>query len=308
MNRLLVVGLLCVMMIGPLPCAVAASPSSYTYTRQDGPPRTVVSDAHGAWLATFTDGSFTVTLLGPTRTFAELSAAHPVATTTWVRVLPAPFAGTVDAAWLTRALTDTDPDIFALAMQYLHGAPPLYGDEDLQIAGEAHYGPLLPNGRRAEGADFSDYLGVPWTVGARTRQPDPQQFQSLDCSGFMRMVWGYRGGLPLGYAPAGEALPRHSWELFANAPGTVLIPNSGTRPSDLTPLSPGDLVFFKWDPQNVHPVDHVGMYLGTDTAGHARFISSRQTNDGPTLGDTGGASRLDGNGLWARAFIAARRL
>jgi cell wall-associated NlpC family hydrolase len=88
----------------------------------------------------------------------------------------------------------------------------------------------------------------------------------------------------------------------------VLIPNTGTRVTDLAPLAPGDLLFFKWDPENPHPIDHVGMYLGLDTAGHARFISSRQTINGPTMGDTGGASLLDGNGLWARSFRGARRL
>ncbi len=45
-----------------------------------------------------------------------------------------------------------------------------------------------------------------------------------------------------------------------------------------------------------------------DGAGHYRFISSRQTIDGPALGDVGGASLLDGKGLYARSFRAVRRL
>ncbi len=68
------------------------------------------------------------------------------------------------------------------------------------------------------------------------------------------------------------------------------------------------MVFFKGNPDSSRVIDHVGMYLGTDTAEHRRFISSRQTNDGPTMGDLGGASLLDGTGLYARAFRAARRL
>jgi cell wall-associated NlpC family hydrolase len=300
--------LLAVMLAAAPDARLAAADGQYTYTRLDDPPRTVVTDARGAWLATFTDGAYTVTLLGPSRTFSEPTAAHPVVTTTWVRVLPAPFAGTMDAVWLANELADTGPDIFALAMQYRHDAPPVADGNGVQIAGSALYGPELPNGRREEGADFSDYLGVPWTFGDHKDKPDPRAFRSLDCSGFMRMVWGYRAGLPLGYLPDGMTLPRHSWELLERAPGTVLIPNTGAQVADFTRLAPGDLVFFKWDPDNAHPIDHVGMYLGPDTAGRLRFISSRQGSDGPTMGDTRGASLLDGMGLWARAFRGARRL
>jgi hypothetical protein len=50
------------------------------------------------------------------------------------------------------------------------------------------------------------------------------------------------------------------------------------------------------------------MYLGIDSGGHHRFISSRKTANGPTLGDTGGRSILDGTGFYAVAFRSARRL
>ena len=300
------VGLAGALVIAPL--VRAHADTGYQYQRQDTPARTVVTDATGAWLATFTDGTSTVTLAGPSRTFTEPNAAHPVITTIWVRALGAPFAGTVDEGWLTNALADPSPDLFTLALQYFHGAPPIANAADVQIAGESLYGPALPDGRREEGADFYDYLGTPWRFNDRTRQPDPQAFRSLDCSGYMRMLWGYRAGLPFAYLPDGVNLPRHSWEIAENAPGVVLIPNTGTQVTDLSAIAPGDLVFFKWDEANTHPIDHVGMFLGADTAGHARFISSRQTFNGPTLGDTGGASLLDGTGLWARAFRAARRL
>nr|MBA2556149.1 hypothetical protein [Chloroflexota bacterium] len=49
-------------------------------------------------------------------------------------------------------------------------------------------------------------------------------------------------------------------------------------------------------------IDHDGIYVGLDGAGHARFVSSRRTADGPTIGDAGGASVLDGSGYWAEAF------
>jgi hypothetical protein len=288
----------------------ARADGGYQYQRLSDPGRTVVADAAGTWLATFSDGAYTATLAGPERTFAEPSAVHPVVTTVWVRVLPAPFDGTVDEAWLGVALADTSPDIFALAMQYVHGAPPVFDDQGLKIGGEAQYGPLRPNGTREEGGDFNDYLGIPWRYGDHVDRPERSQANSLDCSGFMRMVWGYRAGLPLTLAPDGDgaALPRHSFELLADAPGVVVIPDTGAQVTDFSRLAPGDLVFFDADPGDGPQIDHVGMYLGTDTGGRHRFISSRKTNNGPTLGDTGGASLLDGRGLYARAFRAARRL
>ena len=52
----------------------------------------------------------------------------------------------------------------------------------------------------------------------------------------------------------------------------------------------------------------VGIYLGLDSAGHPRFISSRKVANGPTMGDRGGASLLTGDGLYASAFREAKRL
>jgi|GEM_PF-2437417 len=281
--------------------------NSFIYERRADPAGTEVTDGEGRWLATFTDGARTATLRGPERTFAEATAAAPVVGTTWVRLLPAPFAGRVDAAWLAAALADRSPDILALAMQYLVGASPLYGATGLQIAGDANYGPLQNDGTRQEGSDFNDYLGIHWAYGTTVDRPETEQIGSLDCSGFVRMVWGYRGGLPLTLAPDGTGLPRRSFEQLASAPGVVTIPDAGTRPADLGQLRVGDLVFFDADPGDGPQVDHVGIYLGADTAGHHRFISSRKKANGPTLGDFGGSSLLDGPGLYATAFRAARR-
>src|SRR5215216_4612419 len=140
----------------------------------------------------------------------------------------------------------------------------------------------------------------------RTDRPEPAQAKSLDCSGYMRMVWGYRGGLPLTLAPDGRGIPRRTFEILDAAPGVVVIADTGVREMKFSRLAPGDLVFFDADPEDGPRIDHVGMYLGIDTAGRRRFISSRKTHNGPTFGDTGGASRLDGRGLYARTFRAAR--
>ena len=284
-----------------------AAAGPYTLTQLSDPARTVVTDATGAWVATFTDGARTVALVGPARTFAEATAAHPVVSTTWVRLLAAPFAGTVDTAWLDAALADSSPDILAIAMQYVVGAPSLYNATGLRIAGDADYGPLQPDGTRQEGSDFNDSLGVAWTYGSTTDQPEADQFGSLDCSGFTRMIWGYRGGIPLILNPNGVALPRRATQQHTSAPGVLTI-NSTVQVTDFTRLQPGDLVFFDADAGDGPQSDHVGTYLGRDTGGHYRFISSRKSANGPTLGDTSGKSILDGTGYYAKAFRAARRL
>src|SRR4051812_8721630 len=49
----------------------ATSPDEWSFERADAPARTLVHDRAGRLLATFTDGSRTVTLAAPTRTFSE---------------------------------------------------------------------------------------------------------------------------------------------------------------------------------------------------------------------------------------------
>ena len=116
-----------------------------------------------------------------------------------VRAAPGPVDETIDERWLASALAANEagtPDALAIAMQYLKGAPPLL-EGDLQIAGDASYGPLLPDGSRDEGADFNDYLGLRWLYPTEAAdKPEPAQYRCLDCSGFMRMLWGYRHHLP----------------------------------------------------------------------------------------------------------------
>lgn len=50
------------------------------------------------------------------------------------------------------------------------------------------------------------------------------------------------------------------------------------------------------------------MVLGYDTEGHLIFVSSREEVNGPTIGDIGGVSRLDGNGYYAKTLRSAKRL
>jgi cell wall-associated NlpC family hydrolase len=167
---------------------------------------------------------------------------------------------------------------------------------------------LQPDGTRQEGSDFNDYLGISASYGGVIDSPEQDQFGSLDCSGFVRMVFGYRAGLPLVLDPDGLGLPRRSFQMLASAPGVAVLPNVGTRPTSLSRLLPGDLLFFDASTGDGAQIDHVGIYLGTDSAGAPRFLSSRKTVDGPTMGDVGGRSTLFGTGLYATAFRAARRV
>jgi len=299
---------------------------NYAYQTLTNPDRVRVTQ-NGAWVATFTLGCYTATLAGPARSFSETyqrgDETHTVtvAHSTWVRAAPGPVDATIDERWLSRALAANHagtPDALAIAMQYIKNAPPiLLGD--LQIAGDAKYGPLLPDGKRDEGSDFNDYLGLRWLYPCdEPDKPEESQHRSLDCSGYMRMVWGYRHHLPdAGYPDtiplsrrpqSNTTLPRRSFELYEGATGIILIENVGTRPTNLDILDAGDLVFFDAENDDGPRIDHLGMYLGKDVTGAHRFISSRKTVNGPTLADEGGPSILNGTGKYARGFRAARRL
>jgi hypothetical protein len=294
--------------------AVVATPTgtqagTYVTKRLTGPERTIVYSATGTWLATLTDGARTVGLRGPSRTFGESTTTATVTTTVWVRILPRPFTGTVDTSWLSLALADRTPDVLEVASQYTTGAPRRLDSSGLQFAGDADYGPLQADGTRSAGSDFNDYLGIDWTYAAGRDQPELNQLRSLDCSGFVRMVFGYRMGVPMTLSPdGGSSLPRRAADIASSAPGVVVIANNGVRPGSRSLLQPGDLVFFDASVDDAGQIDHVGIFLGRDAYGHDRFLSSRRIANGPTLGNLGGASVLDGTGLYAASFRTARRI
>lgn len=292
---------------GSTPAAATGTSGPLREERLSSPDRVVVRDDRGV-LATFTVGSRSVTVRGAQRTFAETTTSATVTTTTWVRLLAQPFAGTVDHGWLAERVRDRSPDVLEIARQYTTGAPTVRDATGLRIAGDASYGPLQADGTRAEGSDFNDYLGVPWSYGAAVDAPEADQYGAVDCSGYVRVVFGYRAGVPLALQPDGVALPRRAVQMSASAPGVVVIPDTGTRPAGPGALLPGDLVFFDASTDDGTLVDHVGIYLGVDSAGAPRFLSSRKGADGPTMGDVRGRSTLSGSGLYATSFRAARRL
>ncbi|MBA3778224.1 MAG: hypothetical protein H0X16_02755 [Chloroflexi bacterium] len=106
---------------------------------------------------------------------------------------------------------------------------------------------------------------------------------------------------------ASDKLPRVADEQLNSGAGHLVVGDKGSHLTSFHTLRPGDLVFFDASNRDGRAIDHDGIYVGLDGAGHARFVSSRRTAHGPTIGDAGGASVLDGSGYWAEAFRAIRQ-
>jgi hypothetical protein len=280
---------------------------SLELTRVSDPDRTVLTDADGAWVATFTDGAATVALAGPERTFDEPTATHGVTTDAWVRLLPAPFDGEVDVTWFEDARADRSPDVFEIATEYLSGAPDVVDEDGILVSADADYGPLQPDGSRPVGSDWHDFRGIDAEYDGVVDPAKPEEYRALDCSGYTRTIFGARLGVPMSLRPdGGTSLPRRSFEQAADAPGVVPIADGEVDPER---LQAGDLVFFDSPGDDDGRIDHVGVYLGVDDGGHHRFVHSRRSANGPTLGgDEHGPSILDGDGYFARGFVSTRRL
>lgn len=297
--------------------ASGAPASALEAVRRTGPDRTEFRK-NGAVVAVFTDRARTVRLTGPTRTFSEprLTAAA-VTLDAWIRLAPTEWTAGAERAswfrpWLDKALADRSPDVLAVAMEYVDGAERAKDAKGVQFSGDAEFGPLSeidPDGR-AENSDFYDYLGVSWTFSDGTKEKSsPAHLHSLDCSGYIRMVYGYRLGYPLrGTNVAGPGLPRRAFAMAGVGPGKLLIENRGKPARDYGVLQPGDLLFFNAGPVQGANIEHSGIYLGLDDSGHHRFLSSRAKANGPTMGDYGGDALLDGPGYWATRFRTARRI
>jgi hypothetical protein len=290
--------------------------TGYTYDRLDNPPRTVVRDGVGRIVATLTDGARTVMVAGKPRAFEEPRATPAkVNTDAWVRLLPDYWKSGDEQAewflpWLDKAIADDSPDVLAVAFQYVEGAPDEKDAKGIRFRGDAAFGPVAPSGfGRLERSDFFQYLGVPWTFTDGVRYtPDPPHFGAVDCSGFVRLVYGFRMGYPMRATNArGPGLPRRAYAIAEFGPGVAVVPNRRQRSTAYDQLQPGDLIFFEVE-GGEDQLDHTGIYLGIDSEGHHRFISSREKINGPTMGDVGGASLLDGSGMYALGFRAARRV
>lgn len=277
-------------------------------------------------------------------TYAEVvsaTLASPVIVThnEYLADLDLPFTGDapVHAEWLRAHLLDplgAGPEFGDIAWSYTGNQPLVYDDTDptLLLAGDAHYGPRYVVGRAwdvshaddgtlQEGSDGSDFFQRTITYpNGDVDAHEVHQAQALDCSGYVREVRGWRmgkplttdttpSGLPFDSDPDRTAIPRVSYNIAQNAPGIIVAQGN---PPTLDKLRFGDIVFFDADQSNPDEqegqVDHVGMFWGRDQFGNYVFISSRKTVDGPTISNTGGASILNGTGLYARTLRGYRRL
>ncbi|MEV6426106.1 NlpC/P60 family protein [Streptomyces sp. NPDC051662] len=294
-----------------------------TWERLQNPARSVLRSGDGDILATFTDDARTATLNGPSRTFDEpTNTKSRVVTENWVRLMPEAWKKGAEKEkwfkdWFKEYYGSEEDDIFAFAFQYVEGAPIKKDDEGVPYAGDAFFGPIDESNptNRLEQSDFYDYLGIPYTFrDGTTMQPEQPKYRALDCSGFIRTVFGYRARYPLmGTDKVGDGLPRTANGMTRSDVGVDIYKLQGpapwyTRPESTSKLQPGDLVFFKMDKRTGNRMDHVGLYMGNDTDGHQIFVSSRKEVNGPTIGDQGGTSRLDGNGFYAGLLRAAKRL
>ncbi|MFE7767315.1 NlpC/P60 family protein [Streptomyces sp. NPDC057438] len=110
--------------------------------------------------------------------------------------------------------------------------------------------------------------------------------RSVDSSGCVRLVYGYRSGFPLNSrdGAAGNGLQWTPYAIARGRLGVPVIPLTDRRPAVIQQLQPGDLVFFKTRELPGGRIGHIGIYLGLDTADHPRFISSRENAGGPTMG------------------------
>jgi cell wall-associated NlpC family hydrolase len=277
-----------------------------TVIRLDDPARTVLEDGDGEWVATFTEGSYTVAVAGAERTFDEPTATA-VTTTEWVRLLPAPFDGEIDVEWFEQARTDVSADVLEIATEYWEGAADVWDEDGILVSAEAAYGPLQPDGSRPVGSDWHDFKGIDAEYDGRIDPAKPEEYRALDCSGYTRTIFGERLGLPMSLRPdGGTSIPRRSFEQAADAPGVVPIAD-GVVDADL--LQAGDLVFFDSPSDDDGRIDHVGIYLGVDEAGDLRFVHSRRSANGPTMGgDDVSPSILNGDGYYDRGFESTRRL
>ncbi|MHC5908827.1 NlpC/P60 family protein [Streptomyces sp. S6] len=291
-----------------------------TFEAIGSPARTVARDRSGAVVATFTDGARTAVLTGPGRTFAEARTTDAkVVTRSWVRLLPQAWTrGAEHSAWfkgwLKSSLDSRAPDILAVAFDYVAGAPARTTAAGVGYSGAARYTPDAAGqdkSKRRTGSDFYDYLATSWTFpDTVTRRPEKDRARSVDASGYVRLVYGYRSGLPLnsGDGATGNGLQRTPDAIARGRLGIPVIPLTDHRPTTVHQLQPGDLVLFKTQDLPAGRIGHIGIYLGLDTTDHPRFISSRKNADGPTMGDKGATSRLDGDGYYAQGLRAARRL
>ncbi len=254
---------------------------------------------------------------------------------TWVRTLTAPYTvwnSTVETQ-VRAMIADTSPDLLSQAVNYINDSLFVYDSRYYNtgeaavakaVLGEASYGALQSNGTRAEGADFNDFIRIPWQYPSlstpSTDNPETAEQYMLDSSGFVRMIYGFWGGLPMSLSASADLnglnLPRLGTQVGPSGPGVLIATGSSSAPT-LTNIRIGDVIRFSSTAaaslagDNASDVetgdDHLGIYLGLDQNDNRVFISSRKITNGPGFGPIGGVPYLNGSGYWALAVRDVRR-
>lgn len=158
-------------------------------------------------------------------------------TENWVRLMPEPWKPGAEneqwfKEWFKKYFGSQEDDVFAMAFQYGDQAPVKKDAQGTSYAGDASFGPLNPTGSagndlRLEQSDFYDYLGTPYVFRDGTKkQPQTARYRSMDCSGFVRTVFGYRARYPLlSDDKPGSGLPRTANGMARSALGADVLPS-----------------------------------------------------------------------------------
>jgi cell wall-associated NlpC family hydrolase len=305
-----------------------SSPEEYTFTSSS--PH-VIAKIGSTEVARFTEGAYTVSVRGyANRSFATTDTdgvAVNVTHTIYVRTLSAPFSSSMSdedkTAWLRAAREANcagNKDILAITNQYTENAPEVWVS-GARLMGDADY---------VSGCDFHDYLCTSWTppdgstrltdlsCQASGACPDPSvslNVGSMDCSGFVRMVFGHRNNFeaqlpaytasiglsafryPLSTSQAPTHLPRSSRNQYRYGPGIKVVPfrvASAPTQAEINALQPGDLVFFNLDDTSAaccepetpdsddtccdDGITHVGIYMGEQEARSGKPTRYRLVN------------------------------
>jgi cell wall-associated NlpC family hydrolase len=315
---------------------VSCSPSTEDYTFNSSISPYTDAFYGGERIARFMNNAYTVTVLGyEDRTLPNGGAAITVTHRWHVRTLATPFSSTMSdadkTAWLRaarQANCDGDKDLLAIAFEYDEGSPDLWLSGK-RVAGDADY---------LSGCDFHDYTCSSWDpVDGSLRTPDPacqvgsvcpaspsdpSVVGKLDCSGFVRMVFGDRNNFeaqlptytakiepsrfryPLSTASIPTHLPRKSHDQYRYGSGEKLVPfriaDTPTE-AELGTLLPGDLLFFNLDSDNLgalccdpetpdshdtcceQGITHVGIYVGKEDGSSASDPKYRVLNSRSSL-------------------------
>ena len=297
----------------------------YTFETLENPTRIEVSEG-GEWVATFTPGCYTVTLAGPERTFAEtfrrggatLASRSPTRPGCGRRPVPLDQRG---RRALAGPRAGREPGGHAGRSGHRDAVRQGRARHERRrpgIAGDASYGPLDAEGEAGGRVRLQRLPRAPLALSDRAPGSPRGAPEALP-----RLLGLHEDGLGIPTPPPGAGYPDTvplsirprrgrpcrvgRFEMYGGGPGWSSSP---------TP-DPGDRLSASWPSgtscsstgrRRRHAARSRRHVPGRGSRRGAPVHLQPQDPDGPTLGDAGGASVLDGSGHYATAFRAVRRL